>query len=130
MAEQVQYSVQAMDPQSVEAYLCRVLQERVTVRHLELLGERHGKTDAKGYGYGTPVRVDYRTASGPSRSAVIHTIGAAPFGHEHMSDRAQILLWQHRAFNCLPRHIHALDVAGFDSAGGLTSVGRIEEFCL
>jgi hypothetical protein len=47
-----------------------------------------------------------------------------------MADRAQILPWQHRAFNRLPRHVRALDVAGFDSAGDLTSLGKIEEFCL
>jgi aminoglycoside phosphotransferase (APT) family kinase protein len=47
-----------------------------------------------------------------------------------MADRAQILLWQRRAFDCLPRHVRALDVAGFDSAGGLTSVGNVDEFCL
>ncbi|HTA44406.1 MAG TPA: aminoglycoside phosphotransferase family protein [Bryobacteraceae bacterium] len=119
-----------MDPQRVEHYLCGVLKEQVTVDQLEPLGEPRGGTDTKGFGYGTPVRVDYRTAGGESRSAVIHTMGPAPFGHEHMSDRAQILLWQHKAFNCLPRHIRALDVGGFDPAGDLTSVGKIEEFCL
>ena len=119
-----------MDTRQVEHYLCAVLKEAVTVENLELLGEPRGGTDAKGYGYGTPVRADYRTAGGDSRSAVIHTMGPAPFGHEDMSDRAQVLLWQHKAFNCLPRHIHAIDVGGFDAAGNLTSVGQIEEFCL
>ncbi len=119
-----------MDPRQVERYLCAALKQPVTVRSLDLLGEPHGGSDSKGYGYGTPVRVAYRTACGQSRSAVIHTIGAAPFGHEHMADRAQILLWQHRAFNALPRHIRALDAGGFDSAGALTSVGQIEEFFL
>lgn len=119
-----------MEPQQVEQYLCTVLKESVKVRNLQLLGEPRGGSDAKGYGYGTPVRVDYRTSCGESRSAVLHTIGAAPFGHEHMSDRAQILLWQHQAFNRLPRHIRAIDVGGFDPAGALTSVAQIEEFCL
>jgi hypothetical protein len=45
---------------------------------------------------------------------VLHTMSPNAFGHEHMSDRAQILLWQHRAFNCLPGHVRALDVAGSD----------------
>lgn len=119
-----------MDVRQVEEYLCAAFKEPVTVQNLELLGEPHGGTEAKGYGYGTPLRVDYQTACGESRSAVIHTIGAAPFGHEHMADRAQILLWQDRAFNCLPRHIRALDVGGFDCGGALTSVAKIEEFFL
>lgn len=119
-----------MDLAQVEQYLCAVLKEPVTAERLELLGELRAGEDAKGYGYGTPVRVDYRTSGGQSRTAVIHTIGPAPFGHEHMSDRAQILLWQHRAFNRLPRHVRALDVGGFDAAGALTPAGGIEEFFL
>jgi hypothetical protein len=47
-----------------------------------------------------------------------------------MADRAQVLLWQHRAFNNLPRHVRAMDVAGIDTAGRLSSVGNVEEFCL
>lgn len=119
-----------MDARQAQHYLREVLKEPITVQQLELLGEPRGGTDTKGFGYGTPVRVAYRTGSGESRNAVIHTIGPAPFGHEHMSDRAQILLWQHKAFNCLPRHIRALDVGGFDPAGDLIPLGNIEEFCL
>lgn len=119
-----------MDARQVETYLSTLFKEPVKVDNLELLGEPRGGADAKGYGYGAPVRVHYRTPRGESRSAVIHTIGAAPFGHEHMADRAQILLWQYRAFNSLPRHIRALDAGGFDASGALTSVGRIDEFCL
>lgn len=33
--------------------------------------------------------------SGVPRVAVLETITAGPFGHEHMADRAQILLWDH-----------------------------------
>lgn len=119
-----------MNARQVEQYLSAVLKERVTVEDLQLLGEPHGGTDNKGFGYGTPVRVNYHNACGESRSAVIHTMTPGPFGHEQMPDRAQILLWQYRAFNSLPRHIRALDVGGFDSAGNLTSAGQIEEFCL
>lgn len=130
MAEQLQGVYFIMEPRQVEEYLCAVLRERITVQDLQLLGEPHGGTDNKGFGYGTPVRVNYRTSGGKSRSAVIHTIAAVPFGHENMSDRARILLWQYRAFNTLPRHIQALDVGGFDSTGALTSVSQIDEFCL
>lgn len=119
-----------MDARQIEHYLCAVLKKPVAVDRLEPLGEPRGGTDTKGFGYGTPVRVDYRTGSGERRSAVIHTMAPAPFGHEHMADRAQILLWQYRTFNGLPRHIRALDAGGFDSAGALTSVGNIQEFCL
>jgi hypothetical protein len=119
-----------MNIRQVEEYLCSLLRQPVTVRGLAPLGHGPGETEVKGYGYGTPVRVDYETAEGEKRSAVIHTMESGPFGHEHMADRAQILLWEHRAFNSLPRHVRALDVAGFDCAGGLNSLGNVEEFCL
>jgi len=73
--------------------LCSLLRQPVTVRGLAPLGHGPGETEVKGYGYGTPVRVDYETAEGEKRSAVIHTMESGPFGHEHMADRAQILLW-------------------------------------
>jgi hypothetical protein len=47
-----------------------------------------------------------------------------------MSDRAQILLWSHEAFNRLPRHARALDVGAFQSDGRLLSLGNVDEFCL
>jgi hypothetical protein len=53
-----------------------------------------------------------------------------PFGHEHMPDRAQELLWEHRAFNILPRHVRSLDVCGFRPDGSLTPLGDVNEFGL
>jgi hypothetical protein len=47
-----------------------------------------------------------------------------------MSDRAQVLLWQHRSFNRLPHHVRALDVGAFQSDGALLSLGKVNEFCL
>lgn len=114
----------------IEQYLCSLLKEPVTLLGMAPLGDKPGETQGKGYGYGMPVRIDYSTAGQARRSAVIHTMGAGSFGHEHMADRAQILLWSHQAFNNLPRHVRTLDVAGFDGTGGLTSVGNVEEFCL
>src|ERR1019366_5876263 len=122
--------VQAMNLQQVELYLCSLLKQPVTIDGLVPLRRRPGETEVKGYGYGTPVRVDYRTAERERRSAVIHTMDSGPFGHEHMADRAQILLWQNRAFNSLPRHVRALDVAGVGTEGELTSLGRVDECCL
>ena len=96
---------------------------------LTLLGEAEAG-DLKAYGYGTPVRIDYQPAGEACHSAVFHTMRANPFGHEHMPDRAQILLSQHRAFNRLPRHVRSLDVGAFQVDGSLISLGKAEEFCL
>ena len=116
--------------EEIERYLSSVLGTRATVLSLAALGSLHEAKDIKGYGYGTPVRVDYQMDGGEQRSAVLHTMSPGPFGHEHMADRAQALIWGNRAFNRLPRHIRSLDVSGFRPSGGLISVGNVEEFCL
>ena len=114
----------------VERYLSAVLGARATVIALQILGGFHEGKDIKGYGYGTPVRVDYQINGGERKSAVLHTMSPGPFGHEHMADRAQELIWENQAFNHLPRHIRSLDVSGFQRDGRLISFGNVEEFCL
>ncbi len=113
----------------IERYLRSVFGAQVSVLNLVTLGGGSPGKDIKGYGYGTPVRVDYCVAGQEPKIAVLHTMTPGPFGHEHMADRAQELLWENQAFNRLPRHIRSLDVCGF-RASGLLSVGNVEEFCL
>jgi aminoglycoside phosphotransferase (APT) family kinase protein len=93
------------------------------VRVTPLGGGRQGD---KGYGYGIPLRVDYE-AGGAARRAVIETVRPGPFGHEHMADRAQSLLWAHRAFGRLPRHVASLDVGAVRASGELEPLGNAEE---
>jgi hypothetical protein len=94
---------------------------------ISVLGQEPGAHDLKSYGYGVPMKVDYEL-SGQCRTAVLETVTPGPFGHEHMADRAQILLWSHTAYNQLPRHVHSLDVGGFSKDGALVSLGSVEEF--
>jgi len=94
---------------------------------ISVLGEQPGTGDLKGYGYGVPLKVDYEVC-GQRRAAVLETVTPGPFGHEHMADRAQILLWSHAAFNGLPNHVRSLDVGGFLKDGSLLSIGNVEEF--
>jgi hypothetical protein len=72
----------------------------------------------------------YRVAGQQPKIAVLHTMNPGPFGHEHMADRAQELLWENQAFNQLQRHTHSLDVCGLRPTGRMISVGDVEEFCL
>jgi hypothetical protein len=116
--------------ENVEHYLCSVMRAPVRVLDMTAIGKSGGKSEVKKYGYGVPVKVDFEVKGGPRQSAVLHTMMPGPFGHEHMADRAQELLWEHRAFNRLPRHIRSLDVCGLDAAGRMLSAGNIEEFCL
>lgn len=96
---------------------------------LSPLGETAGTGAAKEYGYGTPVLVEYEVAGEPRR-AVLETMSAGPFGHEHMADRAQMILWDHMAYNSLPRHVRSLDVGAFRREGGLVSLGEVDELFL
>jgi aminoglycoside phosphotransferase (APT) family kinase protein len=45
-----------------------------------------------------------------------------------MSDRAQMLLWDHRTFNRLPRHVRSIDVGAFRRDGSAVSLGDVDEF--
>jgi hypothetical protein len=121
-----------LEKNGVQQYLQSVFGEPVSVLRMSVLGgpERHASLDVKRYGYGVPLKVDFQIDGREHRSAVLHTITAGPFGHEHMSDRAQELLWEHQAFNRLPRHVRSLDVCGLEPGGQFVSAGRVEEFCL
>ena len=73
-----------------------------------------------------PPRVDYELDGAPRR-AVIESVRPGPFGHEHMADRAQAMLWAHHAFGALPRHAASLDVGAVRSSGELVPLGNAEE---
>ncbi|HEY6341886.1 MAG TPA: phosphotransferase [Bryobacteraceae bacterium] len=114
----------------VERYLRSVLRKDVRVLALRHMGEPE---EGKGFGYGVPVLVEYeidKLAGATRERAVLHTMSPGSFGHEHMPDRARILLWSHRTFNRLPRHVRSLDVGGFEGDGGLLSLSDIGEFFL
>ncbi|HYL89358.1 MAG TPA: phosphotransferase [Burkholderiales bacterium] len=112
-------------PQAVAEYLRRVhrVSDVSAVRITPLGGGRQGD---KGYGYGVPLRVDYEVAGVPRRG-VIESVRPGPFGHEHMADRAQQLLWAHDAFGRLPRHVRSLDVGAVRASGELVPLGNAEE---
>ena len=96
------------------------------VREVRITPLGGGRQGDKGYGYGVPLRIDYLLAGAPRR-AVLETVRPGPFGHEHMADRAQLLLWAHGAFNHLPRHVPSLDVGAVRAGGALESLGSAEE---
>ena len=112
------------NPQALASYLAAVHGRAVTDVHVTPLGG--GRQGDKGYGYGMPLRVDYALDGAPRR-AVVETVRPGPFGHEHMADRAQSLLWAHGAFGTLPRHVASLDVGAVRSSGALVQLGNAEE---
>ncbi len=117
------------DPEALARYLGARF--RATVREVRLtpLGETRHAGAEKGYGYGVPLLVEF-DASGTRRRVVLETTSPGPFGHEHMADRAQMMLWDHGAYNRLPRHARSLDVGAFRSGADPVSLGDAEEFFL
>jgi len=109
---------------ALTAYLGAVHGRPVRAVRVTALGG--GRQGDKGYGYGIPLRVDYELG-GEARRAVVESVRPGPFGHEHMADRAQSLLWAHDAFGKLPRHVASLDVGAVRSSGELVPLGSAEE---
>ncbi len=90
------------------------------------IGKETGGAKYKQYGYGAPVRLNIRMGRRLVQ-VVLQTMSPGPFGHEHMADRAQAILWDYDSYGRLPRHVPALDVGAF-TAKGLMSVAPAREF--
>lgn len=116
--------------ETIQRYLSSLKREPVEVLNLQALGQDREDKAIKFCGYGSPLRIDYQQAGQKAQSLVLHTMRPGPFGHEHMADRAQVLLWQNQTFSCLPHHVRSFDVGGIQSDGGVISIGEAEEFFL
>lgn len=81
----------------------------------------------KQYGYGAPVRLTCRIGQ-QVRQVVLETMSPGPFGHEHMADRAQAMLWDYDSYGRLPGHVKAVDVGAFTKQGELMSVAPATEY--
>jgi len=111
-------------------YLASLYDGEVEIRSVWRLGVEKvgGSKDLKGFGYGVPYVVEFCVNSNVKK-VVLETMRPEGFGHDHFSDRAQILLWQHSAFNRLPRHVRSIDVGAFTIDGeSLKSAGDCGEF--
>jgi len=117
-------SASPFTPAALQDYLRTLHGDHIANVRISPLGG--GRQGDKGYGYGVPLRLDYELA-GEAKRAVLETVRPGPFGHEHMADRAQLLLWAHGAFNRLPRHVPSLDVGAVREDGALESLGSAEE---
>jgi len=117
--------------EAVEAYLQDMAGREVSLLAMSALGETVPTTeDVKGFGYGSPVLIDY-LLDGEKRSAVLSSMRVQEgFGHDHFSDRAQALIWQHSTFGNLPMHARSIDVGYFTGSGDLKSCGEAEEYFL
>ncbi len=92
-----------------------------------VIGKESSKGEQKRYGYGTPVKLTFRVGR-LVQSAVLETMKPGPFGHEHMADRAQAILWDYDSYGRLSHHVKALDVGAFDANQALFSLAEAREF--
>jgi hypothetical protein len=117
----------ALKTEELERYLRRLWGSSTRVIRCVPIGKAAPSTDAKGFGYGVPLRIDAEV-DGRERSAVLETMSPNAFGHEHRSDRAQAILWCHSAYNELPGHVRSIDVGANRLSGELVSLGNADEF--
>ncbi len=115
--------------QTVEKYLTSYYTKTVRVLSMTAEGGQITPGDFKAFGYGSPLFLEYEV-SGERKKAVLETMEPSSYGHDHFSDRAQSILWEHSAFNSLPRHVRSLDCGAFLSSGEIISTGLANEFFL
>ncbi|HWQ18701.1 MAG TPA: aminoglycoside phosphotransferase family protein, partial [Methanotrichaceae archaeon] len=110
--------------ENIESYLQSRFGPDLKLLRTSKMGETIPTTeDVKGFGYGAPLMLEY-TQGGKLGSVVLSTMRVQyGFGHDHFSDRAQILIWQNATFGKLPKHVHSQDVGYFTDDGRLVSSG-------
>jgi len=117
--------------EKLQEYLSGLYNADVEIDYVGELGKRAKELfekDLKGFGYGKPYLIEFRMG-GQKKCVVLETLRVeGGFGHDHFSDRAQVLVWQHSVFNRLPRHVRSVDVGAFTKDGNLKSVGDCTEF--
>ena len=116
-----------LSKQALEEYLRTRFGPRVELLSYAVIGKESSKGAQKRYGYGTPIKLTFRVGR-RVRSAVLETMKPGPFGHEHMADRAQAMLWDYDSYGRLPRHVKALDVGAFGANQALFSLAEAREF--
>ena len=111
---------------AIDDYIKAVFGEDAHVIRVSELG--HPVEELKGFGYGRPYQITF-SIDDSLKSVVLSSMRReGGFGHDHFSDRAQILLWQNATFGSLPRHVRSHDVGYFTPEGGMRSAGDAEEF--
>ncbi|HTF99315.1 MAG TPA: phosphotransferase [Nitrospirota bacterium] len=115
--------------QAIARYLESLLQTPVHILSVTDQGKQEHAVELKSFGYGVPLFIEFEAKS-ERRKIVLETMSASSFGHEHFADRAQAILWEHAAFNNLPKHVRSLDSGAFLESGEAVSLGTAQEFFL
>src|SRR5208337_4524537 len=98
--------------QAVTNYLNALYSGPVRILSMTAEGKQETSRDLKAYGYGAPLFIEFEI-NGERKKVVLETMAPSTYGHDHFSDRAQTILWEHSAFNSLSRHVRSLDSGAF-----------------
>jgi hypothetical protein len=116
---------------AIAAALARIEGAAVAVSSVGSLAADRAATDLKHVGYGDPLLVCYRLASGgDERRAVLRTMAPNWFGHDRRSDRAALVLLAADTYDAVPRHPRVLDVGALDRRGEMISLASAGELYL
>lgn len=115
-----------LNKKRLEKYLSSLYKTEASISSISEIG-KEGATDLKGFGYGIPYVIRF-SVNNAVKAVVLETMSPNTFGHDHFSDRAQSLLWDHSTFNRLPGHVRSIDVGAFTADGRILSAGEAEEF--
>jgi hypothetical protein len=111
---------------AIDDYIKEVFGRDASVIQVSELGQP--AAELKGFGYGKPYQITF-SLDGVLKSVVLSSMRReGGFGHDHFSDRAQILIWQHATFGLLPRHVRAFDVGYFTREGRMRSSRDADEY--
>src|SRR5665647_738799 len=111
---------------AIDDYIKEVFGRNASVVQVSELGQP--AAELKGFGYGKPYQITF-SLDGVVKSVVLSSMRReGGFGHDHFSDRAQILIWQHDTFGSLPRHVRAFDVGYFTHEGRMLSARDADEY--
>lgn len=114
--------------EELSKYLSKSFKKEVKILGVGELGKEVKKLDKlKDFGYGKPYLIKIKI-NNEVKEVVLSTIKPSIFDHHHFSDRARILLWQHHAFNKLPKHVKSIDVGAFTINNKIISLRKCKEF--
>lgn len=115
--------------QAVQVYLEALHKKPVRMLSMTTEGRQETSEDLKGFGYGEPIFIEYEL-EGNRKKVVLETMAPSLYSHDHFSDRAQAILWEHAAFNNMPKHVRSLDSGAVLISGSIISTGKAREFFL
>jgi aminoglycoside phosphotransferase family enzyme len=115
----------------IERYLREKIGRPIIIDEVRPLGTEDTTTreSIKQFGYGRPLLVSYRLGDLVEK-LVLHSIHRNAFGRERDDDRMAAVWLDFHTFNCLPRHVSALDLVVHMEDGSLRSIASADEMLL